>query len=237
MVHLDPTPLPPTGFLTVNKPLPHSQHVFGTRDDAPSTDAAIRAYTERLGPIAHMRQTHGTRIAYAETSGVTEDCDALFTDCDNLWLAVKTADCAPVLISSPQAVAAIHAGWRGLEAGIIPATIDTLCTAFDLLPEDLHLALGPCIHPANYEVDGTFHGRFDSRFLRPSPHTEGRHLLDIPAIVRHQAIHAGVLDIHVHSINRCTYAEPASFHSHRRNTHTGATVPGRQLSLIRRLPQ
>lgn len=233
MVHMELAPLPPNGFLTVNKPLPHAQHIFGTRDDTPTADAAIRRHTERLGPIAHMRQTHGPRIAYAETSGVLEDCDALFTDHSELWLAVKTADCAPVLISSPNAVAAVHAGWRGLENGILPATIDTLCTAFDLLPEDLHVALGPCVHAANYEVDGTFVARFGERFVRPAG--TGSCTLDIPALVRHQAISSGVLDIHFHDIGRCTYASPETFHSHRRNTHQGVPTAGRQLSFIRRL--
>lgn len=228
-------PQPPLGFLTTRKPLPQAQHIFGTKTDNPSTDHAIRSYTERLGPIAHMRQVHGNRVAYVTTSGITEEADAVYTDQDNLWLAVKTADCAPVLISSPVAVAAVHAGWRGLENGILAATIEAMCDDFSLTPDDLHVALGPCIHQHNYEVDGTFEARFNTRFLMPSA-TEGHFKLDIPALVRHQVIKAGVLDIHFHDINRCTYTDEASFHSYRRSTHQGlAKAPGQQLSLIRRL--
>lgn len=228
-------PRPPSGFLTTQKPLPQAQHVFGTKG-VKEGDADIRAYTERLGPIAHMRQVHGARVVHAHTSGVYEDCDAVYTDEENLWLAVKTADCAPVLISSPAGVAAIHAGWRGLEAGVIGQTIETMCDHFGLTPDDLHVALGPCIHQDNYEVDATFAGRFSDRFLRPSPAREGHLLLDIPAIVRHQVIKAGVLDIHFHTLNRCTFAEKDTFHSYRRHCVEGMTgAYGRQVSLIRRV--
>lgn len=227
-------PRPPSGFLTTPKPLQHAQHVFGTKG-VQDGDADIRAYTERLGPIAHMRQVHGTRVVHAHTSGVYEDCDAVYTDEENLWLGVKTADCAPVLVSSPAGVAAIHAGWRGLEAGIIGLTIDTMCDHFGLTPDDLHVALGPCIHMDNYEVDGTFAARFGDRFVRPSER-KGHLLLDIPAIVRHQVIKAGVLDIHYHTLNRCTYAERDTFHSYRRHCLEGkSSAFGRQVSLIRRL--
>jgi len=62
-------------------------------------------------------------------------------------------------------------------------------------------------------------------------------LLDIPAVVRHQVIKAGVLDIHYHTLNRCTYAEKDTFHSYRRHCLEGKTSAfGRQVSLIRRLP-
>lgn len=225
---------PPTGFLTANKPLPHSQHVFGTKATAGGTDtnAIIRAATERLGPIAHMHQVHGNRLSYAGTSGIYEDCDAVYTDQENLWLAVKTADCTPVLISSPHAVAAVHLGWRSTQADLLALTIETLCKEYMQNPEDLHLALGPSLSQKHFEVETEFQHYFNvkhpERFFSPS--RPGHVLMDLGGIIRAQALQAGLLDIHIHSLNRCTFAESENFHSYRRDKANA----GRQISFIRR---
>lgn len=228
-----PMTLPPAGFLTANKPLPHSRHIFGTR--AAQGQADIGAATERLGPIAHMHQVHGNRLVYAEKSGLYEDCDGIYTDQPDLWLAVKTADCAPVLISSPRAVAAIHLGWRSTQADLLFKVVETLCTEFAQGPEDLHLAIGPCLAQPNFEVETSFRNIFNV------PHPEryftnnrpGHVLMDLPGIIRGQALKAGVLDIHVHTLNRCTFAEPDNFHSYRRAKQQGENPSaGRQLSFI-----
>lgn len=220
----------PTGFLTAGKPMPGAQYIFGTR-----AEGNIGALTERLGPVAHMQQVHGNRVSYATGSGLYEDCDALYTDHDNLWLAVKTADCAPVLISSPVAVAAVHAGWRGLQAEIIPHTIQVLCDEFGQTPEDLHMALGPCLTQKHFEVESTFRDYFDvphaERFF--TANRPGHVLMDFPGLIRAQALAAGILDIHFHGLNRCTFDEGTTFHSYRRDKQEA----GRQISLIRKLAQ
>lgn len=217
----------PAGYLTANKPLPYAEHIFGTR-----AGGTIGAATERLGPIAHMHQVHGNRIVYAETAGQYEDCDAIFTDQPNLWLAVKTADCTPVLISSPHAVAAVHLGWRSTQADLLRITIETLCRDFAQSPEDLHLALGPALSQKNFEVETNF----IDYFTVPNPKrffAEGRdetHVnMDLKGIIRAQAIASGVLDIHIHTLPNCTYTESETFHSYRRDK----AQSGRQLSFIK----
>lgn len=219
---------PPAGYLTARKPLPYSQHIFGTR-----SGGTIGAATERLGPIAHMHQVHGNRMVYAETAGQYEDCDAIFTDQPNLWLAVKTADCTPVLISSPHAVAAVHLGWRSTQADLLQIAVETLCRDFAQSPEDLHLALGPALSQPHFEVETQFINYFNipnpQRFFSPS--REGHVLMDLGGIIRAQARQAGILDIHTHTLNHCTYAEPETFHSYRRDKATS----GRQLSFIQLL--
>lgn len=221
--------LPPTGFLTANKPLPHSEHIFGTR-----SGGTIGAATERLGPIAHMHQVHGNRIVYAEQAGQYEDCDAIFTDQPGLWLAVKTADCVPVLVSSTYAVAAVHLGWRSTAQGLMGISVETLCKDFAQAPEDLHLALGPALSQAHFEVEDTFIPQFGvrnpERFFRPSDN-EGKVLMDLRGIIRAQAMEAGVLDIHIHTLPNCTFAESENFHSYRRDK----VDAGRQLSFIQLL--
>ena len=225
--------LPPAGFLTANKPLPYAEHIFGTRDNGGQhADTSIRAATERLGAIAHMHQVHGNRLVYAGQSGLYEECDAIYTDQPDLWLAVKTADCAPVLISGPHAVAAVHLGWRSTRAELLATTIHTLCTRFPQNPEDLHLAIGPCLCQHNFEVEKEFEHYFNvpnpSRFF--AVNRPGHVLMDLSGIIRAQAMQEGLLDIHVHTLNRCTFDEAETFHSYRRN---GADA-GRQLSFIRR---
>lgn len=224
----------PTGFLTAPKPLPGARHVFGTKADTHSeTSATVRAYTERLGPLAHMKQVHGNRVVYAHTSGVFEECDAVYTDHDDFWLAVKTADCCPVLISSPAAVAAVHVGWRGLESGVLPATIQTLCTEFAQDPADLHVVLGPCISQKHFEVEAHFANLFDERYFTPSER-DGHLLMDLPGLVQQQAVKHGILDIHLTDIGRCTYAEDKTFNSYRRHKQQGTASYAVQLSLIRK---
>lgn len=217
--------LPPTGYLTANKPLPYCQHIFGTR-----AGTTIGAATERLGPIAHMHQVHGNRIVYAETAGQYEDCDAIFTDQPDLWLAVKTADCTPVLISSPHAVAAVHLGWRSTQADLLAITIQTLCRDFSQQPEDLHLALGPSLSQQHFEVETNFMDYFTvpnpKRFFSES--RAGHVNMDLKGIIRAQAIASGMLDIHIHTLPNCTYSESGTFHSYRRDK----AESGRQLSFI-----
>lgn len=217
----------PAGFLTANKPLPHARHIFGTREVT-----SIGAATERFGAIAHMGQVHGNRVVYAENSGLYEECDGIFTDREEMWLAVKTADCAPVLLSSPAAVAAVHAGWRGVQSEVVPAAIEILCAEFGQTPEDIHVALGPCLAQDNFEVEE----RFEHYFNVPNPsrffahHREGFVKMDMAGIIRAQALACGVLDIHFYHLARCTFGEKETFHSYRRDKGDA----GRQLSLVRR---
>lgn len=221
--------LPPTGFLTVNKPLPHSEHIFGTK-----SGGTIGAATERLGPIAHMHQVHGNRMVYAEQAGQYEDCDAIYTDQPGLWLAVKTADCVPVLISSTYAVAAVHLGWRSVQQDLMRIAIETLCKDFAQAPEDLHIAMGPALSQPNFEVESRFVEMFNvnnpQRFFRTSDNA-GHVMMDLKGIIRAQAMEAGALDIHIHSLPNCTFADSGTFHSYRRDKADA----GRQLSFIQLL--
>jgi YfiH family protein len=218
---------PPSGFLTASKPLPYAEHIFGTR-----SGTTVGAATERLGPIAHMHQVHGNRIVYAQTAGQYEDCDAIFTDQPDLWLAVKTADCTPVLISSPNAVAAVHLGWRSTQSNLLAITINTLCRDFAQQPEDLHLALGPSLSQPHFEVETKFIDYFTvnnpQRFFSHGK-DDDHVMMDLKGIIRAQAMESGMLDFHIHNVPNCTYAESDTFHSYRRD----AANSGRQLSFIK----
>jgi YfiH family protein len=239
----------PSGFGTANQPLPYARHLFGTRAHSHAqADETMHALIERFGPMAWMHQVHGARVVRVEGAEKVPECDALYTSNPELWLAVKTADCVPILVSSPHAVAAVHAGWRSAESGILPATITALCTDFGMGAEDLHLAFGPCLQQDHFEVEASFIEKFNgqfgvtnaARYFRPAAQT-GKLLMDLPNILIAQAKALGVLDIHITQLKTCTYTNAAHYHSHRRHTHElakGIDEPcWRQVSLIRRLAE
>lgn len=208
--------------------LPHAQALFGT-NQVPSVAAAA----ELLGPTASMHQVHGTTLTYAAEATQYPECDGLYTDLPDLWLAIKTADCTPCLISSPRAVAALHLGWRSAQAGLLPLTLQTLFSQYPLKPEDIHISFGPSLSQAHFEVEDSFPAAFgvpnEAPFFIPSK--LGHVKMNLGTILRHQA---ESLDIPPHNISisgHCTFTEAETFHSYRRNK----TSPGRQISLIKRV--
>jgi YfiH family protein len=98
-------------------------------------------------PVAFSAQVHGAECRYADGPGSVGDADAIWTDVPGLLLAVRTADCVPILVAGPGVVAAIHAGWRGLAGGVIPAAVEVLAGH-----GPLHAVVGPSICMGCYEV-------------------------------------------------------------------------------------
>ena len=98
-------------------------------------------------PMAHASQVHGRSVRYASGPGSVGEADAIWTDVPDLLLVIRTADCVPIVIAGVGAVAVIHAGWRGLAAGVIAATIDAMGQC-----GPLHAAVGPAICLNCYEV-------------------------------------------------------------------------------------
>ncbi len=114
---------------------------------------------KQMTPPSHMyhaKQVHGTVVVEAsdQTAPVTavrSDADGVFSTNSHLTVAVKTADCLPVLIYGHGFIAAIHAGWRGLTQGILSEAL-LAAKRKGLSPNDLSVAIGPAIAGANYEV-------------------------------------------------------------------------------------
>lgn len=102
------------------------------------------------GPPTWLDQVHGARVVVVtepgEHAGVT--ADAAVTVVPEAPLMVRTADCAPILVEGGQGIGVVHAGWRGLEAGVIEAAVEALA---DLGGPAEALRLGPCIRPRCYE--------------------------------------------------------------------------------------
>ncbi|MGE3162202.1 MAG: peptidoglycan editing factor PgeF [Burkholderiales bacterium] len=168
-------------------------------------------------PPAWLRQVHGTRVVRAEASFDRPEADASVARTPNVVCAVKAADCLPVLLADEagEAVGAAHAGWRGLAAGVIEATVDEI----RIPPERLLAWLGPAIGPAHYEVGPEVR----EAFLARDPAAEaafranrpGHWLLDLYAAARQRLAARGVR--RVWGGGFCTYSDAARFPSWRRD--------------------
>lgn len=165
-------------------------------------------------PWSTLRQVHGARVFVVNEPGAAtaEQADALLTDDKRTAVAVRTADCASIALASPEGlVAAVHAGWRGLVAGVIEAAAAAMRAAG---ASELSGALGPCIHPECYEFSETDLSEI-SQTLGPEVCGEtasGRPALDLPKGVR-TALARSRVEL-VHDADVCTACSP-HFWSHR----------------------
>lgn len=150
----------------------------------PATPARLAAIAGR--PVSWLRQVHGRRVVVVDGSRPVEgeEGDVLVATSTGTALAVLTADCAPVALASPEGViAAVHAGWAGLAAGVVASAVAVMR---DLGATRVEAALGPCIHAECYE--------FAEVDLAPLVHVFGPNVrgrssagtpaLDLPAAVR-----------------------------------------------------
>lgn len=168
-------------------------------------------------PPAWLKQVHGTRVVDAAAACARPEADACVARVPGAVCAVQAADCMPVLLADEAGtvVGAAHAGWRGLCAGIIEATVDEM-----KVPGARLLAwLGPAIGPAHYEVGAEVREAFLARdaaaaaaFVANRP---GHWLLDLCAVARQRLAARGVT--RVHGGGFCTYSDAARFPSWRRD--------------------
>ena len=172
----------------------------------------------------YMKQVHGTR-AVELTAGTRDgvEADACFTTERGIACTVMVADCLPVLLADAQgrAVAAAHAGWRGLAGGVIEA-------AAARLPAGRRIAwLGPCIGPNAFEVGPEVLAAFISHDPAAAshfrPHGEGKFLADLPGLARARLHALDIEDVYGHdgSDAWCTVRNRSRFFSHRRDRVSG----------------
>jgi YfiH family protein len=112
----------------------------------------------RLGPtdVALASQVHGSRVVVVDAPtgplGTVGEADALVTTARGVALAVRVADCVPVLLGSPRGVAAVHAGWRGVAQRVVPEALRVLLEESGSRPGDVCAAVGPHISTDAFEV-------------------------------------------------------------------------------------
>ena len=168
-----------------------------------------------------LRQVHGNQVVTLPEAGSEQDADASITMLPGTVCAVLTADCLPVLLarSDGRAVAAAHAGWRGLCAGVLEATV----TAFDCDPARLMAWLGPAISQAAFEVGDEVREKFIACDPAAShafeANSAGRWQANLYMLAKRRLEKAGVGAIF--GGDRCTFSEREVFFSYRRNPGGG----------------
>jgi YfiH family protein len=170
---------------------------------------------------AWLEQVHGTRVADLDAPGTAAPADAVMTRLPGRVCVVQVADCLAVLLAArdASAVAVAHAGWRGLAAGVLEATVAALGGASG----DLIAWLGPAISQPHFEVGAEVRRAFierdpggDSAF---TANARGRWQCDLAALARRRLGALGVTAVSGGSW--CTYADPARFFSFRRDGRCG----------------
>ena len=170
-----------------------------------------------------LQQVHGHAVVNLDRPGPRE-ADAAYTLAAGRVCAIQTADCLPVLFAARDgsAVGAAHAGWRGLAAGVLEATLAALTQAS--APGTEFLAwLGPAISPAHFEVGPDVR----EAFVEPDPDADiafienarGRWQCDLYTLARRALARVGIEDLY--GGEHCTSAETQRFDSYRRDGQTG----------------
>lgn len=197
--------------------------------DEPGTVAVNRAHLQRLLPaqteIQWLTQVHGVDVCAATRGGSSITADASWTMQPSLACAVMTADCLPVLLTDRRGtvVASAHAGWRGLQAGVLEHTV----AAMPVNPGELLAWLGPAIGPAAFEVGSEVREAFIAAVpgvategcFQPSPGRPGYYLADLYGLARARLKLSGV-DA-VFGGDFCTFSQAETFYSYRRDGQTG----------------
>lgn len=203
--------------------------------DAPAAVARNRALL-----VAHaglpatprwLKQVHGVAVARCHTlRGQREDpqedgnepvADASVTATPGVVLSILTADCLPVVFTADDGseIAAAHAGWRGLAAGVLEATVAAVRTP----PDRLLVWLGPAAGPQAYEIGEEVRAAFIDHDLRASdafvPTRAGHWHVDLYALARMRLANVGITRVFGGGL--CTISDPQRFFSHRRDARTG----------------
>jgi len=189
----------------------------------------------RLPVVVSVNQVHGTDALVLDRpleAGETfaGGWDALITNQTGVLLTIRTADCVPVLVHDPlcRVVAAVHVGWRGAVAGIVPKTLSLMHHRFGSEPASLQVGIGPSVGPCCYEVDEPVLARLRAGFAdwRSVVRETGRSraMLDLRELVRRQALAVGVESEHVRTVRVCTACHPDLFYSYRRDGVVGETM-------------
>lgn len=182
-----------------------------------------------------LRQVHGRVVADFDALDLNNpameapEADACVTTRLGVACTVLVADCLPVLFTDRQgrAVAAAHAGWRGLAGGVLEATLASLCRAAACEPSEVLAWLGPCIGPSAFEVGadvleafGVTAERAGPRFAY-APREDGspRWRADLPGLAQDRLQSLGMVSVTPSGL--CTVADPLRFFSFRRDGRTG----------------
>lgn len=186
------------------------------------------------GELYRVSQVHGGSVLVVDAGDdprrvIRLQADALVTAAPRHFVAVQTADCVPVLLADPgrRVVAAVHAGWRGADAGVLSSTVDFMSDRFGCRLADVFAAIGPSIGPCCYAVGAEVAGRFKT-YADVVQWRAGELFLDLRAVAARQLVAAGIAKERVGVPDLRTCCQPELFYSHR----CQGLATGRQLAVI-----
>jgi len=184
----------------------HVHHLFGIAGHEPS------------GTWLELKQVHSALVIDAAQWRPDIEADGLASDKARVRLVVKTADCVPLLLADlrGRAVAAVHAGWRGLAQGIGAAAVRFLSDRYEVKPGELVAALGPAIGGCCYEVGPEVAVQFREWFPERND-LERRTRIDLREALRRQLLAAGIEAGRMDLAEECTCCGGNRFHSYRRD--------------------
>lgn len=202
----------------------HSDRIFAVESAA--------GFPESPLPFRLLSTSHPTETCPSEANSC--EGDALVTNIENAALAIKTADCFPVLIADPvhRAIGAVHSGWRGTLARVLPRTIEEMSRRFQSDPGRLLFALGPAIRECCFEVGEDVARLFSEAYpenptARPAA-AHGKYLVDLAAVLKAQMTQSGVPPENQHDLGMCTCCNTREFFSWR----TQGASAGRMAAVI-----
>jgi YfiH family protein len=192
-------------------------------------DAAVETNRARLralvpGEPRWLKQVHGARVLEAEQVQNRPEADASFTRASGTVCAILVADCLPLLFTdrAGSVVAAAHAGWRGLAAGVIDNTIAAMGRS-GVAAHDVLAFIGPGIGPRAFEVGDDVYEAYTARDAGAAAafthHAQDKWLADLFMLARRALERCGVTQIYGGGL--CTYSDPVRFYSYRRDGITG----------------
>ncbi|MFW5878975.1 MAG: peptidoglycan editing factor PgeF [Myxococcota bacterium] len=208
---------------------------LGDDDTLVAENRRLVAVEAGLPSVYMVSQVHGSRLIVVGRSctpeeTATEEADALASTEPGRAVAVRTADCLPILLADPEAgvVAAIHAGWRGTVAGVAAGSVDLLRRRLGLDPARAVAALGPCIRPCCFEVGEEVARKVGESWPRAVCRRGDLLTVDLACANGEALVSAGLAPERVDDLGLCTACDSRRFFSHRRDRGT----TGRQMSYV-----
>lgn len=196
-----------------------AQHVGDDADRVADNRGIIAEMLQLPAEPFWLTQVHGNKVIRAERNPAQEEADASFTDHAGVVCSILTADCLPILLCNKQGtrIAAAHAGWRGLLAGIIDRTVDKF------QGQEILVWLGPAIGPKSFAVGADVYDSFANKSVKYraafSQCKKAKWLADIYHLAEINLLELGVREIY--GGQYCTYSDAERFYSYRRDGETG----------------
>jgi len=175
--------------------------------------------------VALMEQVHGKKISIVETGGLFPATDGLITSKSGVMIAVKVADCIPLLLFDTinNIIGALHCGWRSITAGTAEEALKIMIEEFGTYPEDVMVVMGPSAGPCCYEIGEDIAGLFQSASVVKR---DGGIYVDLKAELKDRLLTAGLNNRNIEIFPDCTICNEKLYFSHRRDNVSSGRMMG-----------